>query len=118
MVAVAAAAALELLLMIVTIKKEAAMAVNVRKGVAGMILAVVVVEVMPAVTEAMGDQTAVTHHLNVVTVLLQTVPGQGAMVVGPQQKGLTHQGPTPLVSLKPDDNCCDFQQRDQHQISP
>ena len=94
---VAAVEVLEVPPMIVIPQKEAAMAVSVRIGVVTTLAAVA--EATVAVTEAMVDQTAVTHHLIVVMALLPTVPGQEVMVVGPQQTGLTHQGPILEVSL-------------------
>lgn len=95
---VVAAAVLEVHLMIVIPQKELAMAVNVRIE-EGMILAAVV-EDMAAVTEAMEDQIAVTHPLTGVMALPLIVPGQGAMVEGPQLTGHTLQVHILEVSLK------------------
>ena len=92
---------LEALLRIVTPQKEAAMAVSVRRE-EGMNLAAAV-EVTAAVTEAMEDQTVVTHPLIVVMAHLLNDPGQGAMV-GPHQTGHTLQGLILEVSLKTDVN--------------
>ena len=80
---------LEVCLMIVTPQKELAMEVTVRIE-EGMTL-VAAVEDMAAVTEAMEDQIVVIHPLIGLMALPLIDPGQGAMVEGPQQIGLTLQ---------------------------
>lgn len=92
------AAVLEVHLMIVTPQKELAMAVNVR--IEEVMTLAAVVEDMAAVTEAMEDRIAVTHLLIGVMALPLIVPGQGAMVEGPQLIGLTLQVHILEVSLK------------------
>ena len=99
---VVAVAVLEVDLMIVIPQKELAMAVNVRTE-EGMILAAVV-EDMAAVTEATEDQIAITPPPIGVMALPLIVPGQGAMVEGPQLTGLTLQVHILEVSFKP----CEF----------
>ena len=89
---------LEVRLMIVTPQKEQAMEVSVRIG-EGMTQAAVV-EDMAVVTEAMEDRIAVTHPLIGVMALPLIVPGQGAMVEGPQLIGRTLQVHILEVSLK------------------
>lgn len=86
---VVAVVALEVRLMIVTPQKELAMEVNVRKEEVMTLAAVV--EDMAAVIEVMEDQIAVTHPLIGVMVLPLIVPGQEAMVEGPQLIGHTLQ---------------------------
>lgn len=89
---------LEVHLMIVTPQKELAMEVNVRKEEVMTLAAVV--EDMAAVTEVMEDQIAVTHLLIEVMALPRIVPGQEAMVEGPQLIGRTLQVHILEVSLK------------------
>lgn len=91
--------ALEVRLMIVTPQKELAMEVNVKKEEVMTLAAVV--EDMAAVTVVMEDQIAVTHLLIGVMALLLIVPGQEAMVEGPQLIGRTLQVLILEVSLKP-----------------
>lgn len=87
----------EVLLMIVTLQSEEAMAVNVKREV-DMIPVVVVL--MAVVTEAMGHQigmahrqnVGMVHHLIVGMALPQTAPGQWGME--PLLTGPTHQGHT------------------------
>lgn len=86
---VVAVVVLEVCLMIVTPQKELAMEVTVRIE-EGMTL-VAAVEDMAAVTEAMEDQIVVIHPLIGLMALPLIDPGQGAMVEGPQQIGLTLQ---------------------------
>lgn len=96
---VTAVLVLEVRLVIVTPQRELAMEVNVRIGEV-MTLAAVVEEDMAAVIEAMVGRIAVTHPLIGVMALRLIVPGQGAMVEGPQLIGRTPQVHILEVSLK------------------